>query len=229
MTWSNDLVELHDTLIANNVKEVVLGHSTNNSLILVTKNHLVYTLDGEKWDKIGELAGTVGVYTYISPQSFIWDYATPQSSVFIYQNNKLLDTQFNKSLSGDEDISQSYFADPNNPVILTSSNKLWIYKNYHWNKIDDKIYAKGPFAINDQASSNDMVVLTGINKPDSASPSTPDVLWQQVYTFDGSNWNKTGVPLKGKEYISEVNANASKSSIIVLTNLFRVLIYNGVF
>lgn len=211
----------------SNVQDIVLGHNTNNSLILVTKDRQVYTLDDAKWYKVGDLTGTIGVYTYISPQSFIWNYAISQSSVYIYQNNKLLDTQFNKSLSGDEDISQSYFADPNNPVILTSKNKLWIYKNYHWNKIDNKIYAKGPFAINDQASSNDIVVLTGVNKPDSASPSAPDVLWQQVYVFDGNGWSKTGVPLKGKEYISEVNANASKSSIIVLTSLFRVLIYDG--
>lgn len=127
-----------------------------------------------------------------------------------------------------ESVSQTYSSGSRNPLILTTKNNLWAYTNYHWQEIDSKLLKKQPqFAITDNSNESNIVALLGSYKSSSLDSATPEILWQQIYIYDGKNWQDSKIHLQDHEYIYELNGNADKHSVIVMTSNNRLLIYNN--
>ena len=210
-----------------NISDIILGYDDLSSLLLITKDNQMFTMGEQQWWKIADLLHPLGAYTFLNAKVLIWDYATPRSSVYIYLGGQISDTKLNQALPVGEEISQSYFTGPDAPVVLTNKNNIWKYTGQEWQEIDTKLFDKWKTALNDHATATNMVMLAGINKPANASEEIPDIIWKKVYTFGGKDWKDTSIPLIEGEYIYEINDSAVNDSIVALTSLSRVLIYNG--
>jgi hypothetical protein len=180
----------------------------------------------QKWQKIFKLTHRMGAYNYKNSQLLVWDYDTQYSSVYVYDDSKVVDTGFDKVLTKDEDIAQSYFDDPKQPIILTTKNNLWAYQGQKWNKIDISQVTGLKTVISDNAHPESLVMLVGVESIDPNHQQS-DLRWQNIYIYDGIQWSNSHVPLNAKEYIYAINKESSKSSIVVMTNLNRILVFDG--
>lgn len=212
-----------------NIKHVFFTTSQfEHSLLLISRNGQVVVYKKNGWHKVPiVLPAPIGSLNFLNSETILWTYAN-QDNVLIYQGTDVTDTHFSKLLNKNEDIAQSFLNSPNDILILTTSGNLWAYDGKKWKSIHNQpIKNKNvEFAISDSSKKDSIIILTG-HKNSLTSTIEPSMLWNAIDIYNGKHWTNARIPLVKGEFIAEMNAAPTISSIVVMTNKSRVLLYEG--
>lgn len=211
------------------ILQIFITSTPSYSVLLITRHHDMFVFHHHSWSRVPvKLLHPIGALYFQNPTSIIWTYAEHNKDVFIYDGKQIIHTPLSKLLKPDEDIAKSFLINATHILILTTQNNLWSYDGKHWSPIDSHLlHIKNKvFDMADTSQPNEILLLSGLNN-DSSNHTEPSVLWQDIDIYHRNTWFNTKIPLHQNEYIHEINALANIHSIVAMTSLHRILVFDG--